>query len=60
MDNILSERFVELTRMLFNTGYSFLVGIHYPGLNLTPLVLLLTGSAVIASIRFIRKVLVEV
>ena len=56
----MSTTFVSLTQMIFNTGYSFLVGVFYPGTIFTPLMLLLTGSAVIASIRFVRKVLVEV
>lgn len=56
----MSQSFIEWTKMVFNMGYSFLTGVVYPGLNITPLVLLLFGSAVVFSIRFLHKVLVEV
>lgn len=60
MSNIISTEFLEFTRMIFNTGYSFLVGIHYPGLLISPLVLILTGSAIVGSIKLIKHILVEV
>lgn len=56
----MSSAFIAWTKTVFNMGYSFLTGILYPGLNITPLVLLLFGSAVVFSVRFLHKVLVEV
>lgn len=56
----MSSNFIEITKMIFNMGYSFLTGFHYPGLSFTPLILFLTGSAILFSIRFLHKVLVEV
>lgn len=56
----MTTSFTALTKMIFNMGYSFLTGFYYPGLTLTPLVILLFGSAVVFSIRFLHKVLVEV
>lgn len=60
MDTMMSSNFIEITKMVFNMGYSFLTGFHYPGLSFTPLILFLTGSAILFSIRFLHKVLVEV
>lgn len=60
MDSTFSESFIELTKMLFNTGYNLLTGIYYPGTLVTPLILILTGSVIIAGIRLIKHIIVEV
>lgn len=62
MSNILTDNFIYITRMLFNTGYTFLTSFVYPGFKqyITPLVLLLLSSLIIFTVKWLKKVLSEV
>ena len=62
MSTILTDNFIYVTRMLFNTGYTFLTCFVYPGFKqyITPLVLLLLSSLIIFTVKWLKKVLSEV